>query len=111
MDAIFEKYYSDMKQLQDRRDEYKKISDAIDIILSDDTKSLDFKLSDETKYKLLSLQVSCKEIQEKLFNDYVDIATQVSSLQDKCEHDWYNIGHDSHYDYYKCKKCNIEKRW
>ena len=47
-----------------------------------------------------------KEVSSK-YNRFIN---HLSKKQDKCEHNFRNIGHDSHYDYYKCDKCNKEYR-
>lgn len=35
----------------------------------------------------------------------------IERIQRECEHDMVNCGHDSHYDYYRCRKCGFEDRW
>jgi len=39
------------------------------------------------------------------------IEKAIESLQDICEHDWKNNGHDSHKDHYICEICNLEDSW
>lgn len=34
----------------------------------------------------------------------------LAEKQNKCEHDWYNVGHDSHYDFYKCPLCGASDK-
>ena len=42
---------------------------------------------------------------QDLLNDFL------KERRKNCRHDWVEQGHDSHYDYYKCRKCGKEERW
>lgn len=44
-------------------------------------------------------------------NEMNDVIEEVSELRLKCEHDYEEIGHDSHYEYWRCKKCGLKGRW
>lgn len=50
------------------------------------------------------LSVLNKEV-NNLKKDQDKIIEQITEIQNSCEHDFVYIGHDSHYDYYTCKKC------
>lgn len=34
----------------------------------------------------------------------------VREKQNNCKHEWHNVGHDSHYDFYKCPLCGLNDR-
>ncbi|MCF8339207.1 MAG: hypothetical protein K9I74_14615 [Bacteroidales bacterium] len=44
------------------------------------------------------------ELEVKKLNDLI------KAMQTICEHDWESAGHDSHYDYVKCKICGKEEQ-
>lgn len=55
------------------------------------------------------------EIIQKLHDDRVeltnklkDINNAISALEKVCDHDYVYSWHDSHYDYFRCKKCGKE---
>ena len=41
---------------------------------------------------------------------YKDIYEQIDECRKHCEHVYEYIGHDSHHDYYRCKRCGKEER-
>ena len=47
----------------------------------------------------------------KLTNRIQKIATAIKALQDICEHDYVEDGHDSHKDHYICKICFHKDSW
>jgi len=49
--------------------------------------------------------------QEKLQQKLQKISKTVKALQDICDHEWKNIGHDSHKDHYECNICSKTDCW
>lgn len=56
-----------------------------------------------------------KEAEEELYaslSEHKEMFEKVNILitkrQQKCEHAWNNVEHDSHYDHYVCMKCGLE---
>lgn len=60
-----------------------------------------------TKEMVEPLLTVKKELSEKLTN----VNTAIRALQDICEHDWKNDGHDSHKDHFICKICSRTDSW
>lgn len=42
---------------------------------------------------------------DKLLKEADKLDRAIKALQDVCEHDWVDDGHDSHHNYGKCKIC------
>lgn len=40
-----------------------------------------------------------------------EFSIRLMEMQNTCEHDWEYMGHDSHYDFHKCKKCGKFEKW
>ena len=51
------------------------------------------------------------EEQNKLHLALQKVTIAIKSLQELCEHDWKDEGHDSHKDHYICKICGKTSSW
>jgi dTDP-4-amino-4,6-dideoxygalactose transaminase len=54
------------------------------------------------------LEVAIKDRIEKSTMEFMNM---LYIKQKSCQHDYKNVGHDSHYDYYMCDKCGSQDRW
>lgn len=48
-----------------------------------------------------------RELSEKLSK----VETAIRALQDICEHEWKDVGHDSHKNHYECPLCGAKDAW
>jgi hypothetical protein len=48
---------------------------------------------------------------EKIHAEATKVDKAIKALQDICEHDLANDGHDSHKDHYKCTICRYTESW
>ena len=48
---------------------------------------------------------------ELLTDAIKEFEDKIETKQQHCDHEWKEIGHDSHYSYYFCDKCGKEERW
>lgn len=68
-------------------------------------------ISSKDRKKIESIINSNNERVFELKSELNLIRDEVMRSQMGCEHDMVYIGHDSHYDYYRCSKCGFEDRW
>jgi hypothetical protein len=71
---------------------------------------LDFGLSirkDEFKIRVELI----KGIKDRIEKSTMEFMNMLYIKQKSCQHDYKNVGHDSHYDYYMCDKCGSQDRW
>jgi hypothetical protein len=52
-----------------------------------------------------------KGIKDRIEKSTMEFMNMLYIKQKSCQHDYKNIGHDSHYDYYMCDKCGSQDRW
>jgi hypothetical protein len=50
-------------------------------------------------------------LKDKVEKSLLEFMSILSDKQKSCDHEYRNIGHDSHYDYYMCDKCGSQDRW
>jgi len=48
---------------------------------------------------------------KKLYKQAAAIDKAIRALQDLCEHDWKEDGHDSHKTHHICKICSKQESW
>lgn len=110
MDKLIKEYDTKMRNIKDSNNNYKIIIESIDNILKFIDESENFSISEECRNELQILKSNIKSKQHILFDEFVDLCISTNKLQSICDHDFEYLWHDSHYDYYKCKKCNFEER-
>lgn len=52
-----------------------------------------------------------KGIKDRIEKSTMEFMNMLYIKQKSCQHDYKNVGHDSHYDYYMCDKCGRQDRW
>ena len=52
-----------------------------------------------------------KGIKDRIEKSTMEFMNMLYIKQKSCQHDYKNVGHDSHYDYYMCDKCGSQDRW
>ena len=50
-------------------------------------------------------------LKDKVEKSLLEFMSILADKQKSCDHEYRNIGHDSHYDYYMCDKCGSQDRW
>ena len=50
-------------------------------------------------------------LKDKVEKSLLEFMSILTDKQKSCDHEYRNIGHDSHYDYYMCDKCGSQDRW
>ena len=52
-----------------------------------------------------------KGIKDRIEKSTMEFMNMLYIKQKSCKHDYKNVCHDSHYDYYMCDKCGSQDRW
>lgn len=84
--------------------EYNKVSNK----LKDFNKSLQTLSDYNIMYDKESVDSVLNTInnENNVIKEHIELVkSYIQEKQDNCEHDFVYDGHDSHYDYYTCKKC------
>ena len=58
---------------------------------------------DTDSIKKLIKELNAKKIE--ILNESNKVQGAINALQNICDYDWRNVGHDSHKDHYKCDIC------
>lgn len=103
------------------REHYEKVEALTRDVVNLQTHLLDIRNDLETLYGINIGSDDCDvydkatdeifALRNRLFEYKSFLSEAIEKCQASCEHDWKEIGHDSHYDYYRCTKCGKEERW
>lgn len=96
----FRAYMEEVKEYEDRLLRYQRqIYESIGALESYDIKV------DTNSLEYASAYI--EDLIKKVGRHKDIMAKFLKERQDNCEHNWVNIGHDSHYDLYECSKCGL----
>lgn len=106
---------SKLQQLFNQRDslykEIKEIRNNISILKQSKELCDKHNISEKQISGILYLINVLELINDDNANIYKDLLNEIEYQQSICKHDLKYIGHDSHYDYYKCSKCGYEHKY
>lgn len=88
--------------------------DLCNVKISELKKVVDVMESYDISYDKNKIRNMIDEKQKRIFelkNEANLSQERIEFAQQICKHDMVNLGHDSHYDYFRCEKCGFEDRW